>query len=51
MVATIVGDVENYVTVVLVWMDQCDSLITKSITVLLDWDSGDINTGSSWYSF
>ena len=29
-VATIVGDVENYVTVVLRWiMDQCDSLITK----------------------
>ena len=56
-VATIVGDVGNYVTVVLSWirlcvtfwgyvsvalMDQCDSLITKLITVLLDWYSGDM---------
>ena len=24
-------------------MDQCDSLITELITVLLDWYSGDIN--------
>ena len=25
-------------------MDQCDSIITKLITMLLDWYSGDINT-------
>ena len=25
-------------------MDQCDGLITKLITVLLDWHSGDINS-------
>ena len=24
--------------------DQCDSIITKLITMLLDWYSGDINT-------
>ena len=31
---------------VLIWirlMDQCDSLIIKLITMLLDWYSGDIN--------
>ena len=29
-------------------MDQCDSLITKLITVLLDWYSGDIR---AWLAF